>query len=287
MKSSIALTALLACAAALPALAQQYPARPVRFITVGADDAMPRLVAQELAAPLGQQVYVEDHPGASGTIGAEVAARAAPDGYSFMVATTTHMVTPHFYKLSYDFQRDFEPVTLMATSPFVLLAHPALPVRSLQDLIKLARANPGKLNYSATATGSTTMLSCELFKATTGVNITHVPYKSVGAALVDALAGQVPLTMSVAASSLVQVKAGRLRALAVTTPQRSAVLPDVPTFFEPAQSAIARTHSFLRTRAGRQHARGVRQSHQGRHDALERRRESRQARHCVETVEAR
>ena len=220
------------CAAALPSLAQPYPARPIRFITVGADDAMPRLVAQELAAPLGQQVYVEDHPGASGTIGADVAARAAPDGYSFMVATTTHMVTPHFYKLSYDFQRDFEPVTLMATSPFVLLAHPALPVRSLQDLIKLARVNPGKLNYSATATGSTTMLSCELFKAATGIDIVHVPYKSVGAALVDALAGQVPLTMSVAASSLVQIKAGRLRALAVTTPQRSAVMPDVPTFHE-------------------------------------------------------
>ena len=171
------------CATAMPALAQQYPARPVRFITVGADDAMPRLVAQELGGPLGQQVYVEDHPGASGTIGAEVASRAVPDGHSFMVATTTHMVTPHFYKLSYDFVRDFEPVTLMATSPFVLLAHPTLPVRSLQDLIKLAKANPGKLNYSATATGSTTMLSCELFKAATGVNIVHVPYKSVGAAL--------------------------------------------------------------------------------------------------------
>lgn len=220
------------CATTLPALAQQYPTRPVRFITVGADDAMPRLVAQELGGPLGQQVYVEDHPGASGTIGAEVASRAAPDGHSFMVATTTHMVTPHFYKLSYEFVRDFEPVTLMATSPFVLLAHPTLPVRSLQDLIKLAKANPGKLNYSATATGSTTMLSCELFKAATGVNIVHVPYKSVGAALVDALAGQVPLTMSVAASSLVQIKAGRMRALAVTTPQRSAVMPDVPTFFE-------------------------------------------------------
>ena len=150
MKKKNQLAVLLACAASLPAYAQQnaqqYPARPIRFITVGADDAMPRLVAQELAGPLGQQVYVEDHPGASSTIGAEVASRAAPDGYTFMVATTTHLVTPHFYKLSYDFQRDFEPVTLMASSPFVLLAHPSLPVHSLQDLIKLARANPGKMN---------------------------------------------------------------------------------------------------------------------------------------------
>jgi tripartite-type tricarboxylate transporter receptor subunit TctC len=222
----------LGCAFSLAAPAQQYPNRAIRFITVGADDAMPRLLAQELSGTLGQQVYIEEHAGASGTIGAEVASRAPADGYTFMVATSTHMVTPHFYKLTYDIQRDFEPVSMLASTPFVLLAHPSLPVTSLQGLIKLAKASPGKLNYSATATGSTSMLSCELFKAAAGVNIVHVPYKSIAAALIDAVAGQVPLTMSVTPNALSQIKAGRVRALAVTTPKRSAALPDVPAFTE-------------------------------------------------------
>jgi tripartite-type tricarboxylate transporter receptor subunit TctC len=222
----------LGCALSAAAVAQQYPARPIRFITVGADDAMPRLLAQDLSATLGQQVFIEEHAGASGTIGAELASRAPADGYNFMVATSTHMVTPHFYKLTYDLLRDFEPVSLLASTPFVLLAHPSLPVATLQALIKLAKAKPGQLNYSATATGSTSMLSCELFKAAAGVNIVHVPYKSVSAALIDAVAGQVDLTMSVTPSALAQIRAHRVRALAVTTPQRSAVLPEVPTFFE-------------------------------------------------------
>ena len=233
MKIRLLWTAGFACLAiATTVCAQQYPARAIRFITVGADDAMPRLLAQELSATLGQQVYIEEHAGASGTIGAEVASRAPNDGYSFMVATSTHMVTPHFYKLSYDILRDFEPVSLLGSTPFVLLAHPSLPVTNVQDLIKLAKASPGKLFYSATATGSTSMLSCELFKAAAGINLVHVPYKSVGAALIDAVAGQVPLTMSVTPSALAQIKAGRVRALAVTTPRRSAVLPDVPAFTE-------------------------------------------------------
>ncbi len=223
---------MLAWALGASAFAQQYPNRPIRLITVGADPAMPRLLAQHLSGTLGQQVYVEEHAGASGTIGAEVASRAPADGYTFLIATSTHMVTPHFYKLSYDIQRDFAPVTLLASTPFVLLAHPSLPVTNLQDLIKLAKANPGKLNYSATATGSTSMLSCELFKAAAGINIVHVPYKSVGAALIDTIAGQVPLTMSVTPSALPQIMSGRVRALAVTTPKRSAVLPEVPSFVE-------------------------------------------------------
>ena len=173
----ICAAALLACVC--NALAQPYPSRPVRFITVGADDAMPRLLAQELSATLGVQVYIEEHAGASGTIGAEVAARAPADGYNFMVATSTHMVTPHFYKLNYDILRDFEPVSMLASSPFVMLAHPSLPVAATPDLVRLARANPGKLLYGATATGSTTMLSFELFKAAAGINVVHVPYKSV------------------------------------------------------------------------------------------------------------
>jgi tripartite-type tricarboxylate transporter receptor subunit TctC len=212
--------------------AQAYPTRPIRFITVGADDAMPRILAQEISGPLGQQVYIEEHPGASGTIGAEAGARAPADGYSFLVVTSAHMVTPHFYKLSYDIMRDFEPVVLMAATPFVLLAHPSLPVKNLQDLIKLAQAKAGRLNYSSTAAGSSTMLFMEMFKANAKVNIVHVPYKSVAAALTDVVAGQVDLGSSVEPNALAQIRSGRVRALAVSTATRSTVLPDVPTVME-------------------------------------------------------
>lgn len=225
-------TMLAGCALCTTASAQQYPDKPVRIITVGSDPAMPRILAQELSGTLGQQVYVEERAGASGTIGAEAASRAPADGYTLLVATSTHMVTPHFYKLSYDILRDFEPVSLLASSPFVLLAHPSLPVVTLQDLIKLAKAKPGQLNYSATAAGSASMLPFEAFNTAAGIKIVHVPYKAVSGALIDAVAGQVPLTMSPAPSSLGQVSANRLRALAVTTPKRTAALPNVPTFAE-------------------------------------------------------
>ena len=217
------------CAAAS---AQQYPNKPIRIITVGADPTMPRILAAELSGSLGQQVYVEEHAGASGTIGAALAARAPADGYTFMVATSTHMVTPHFYNLSYDILRDFDPVTLLASTPFVLLAHPSLPVKTLADLIKLAKARPGQLNYSATSAGSTSMLTMEMFKAGAQVNIVHIPYKAVSGALADAIAGQVHMTLSVTPAALPMIKAHRVRALAVSIPKRSAVLPDVPTFAE-------------------------------------------------------
>ena len=220
------------CAYGTKAVAQNYPDKPVRIITVGSDPAMPRILAQELSSTLGQQFYVEERAGASGTIGAEVASRAPADGYTLLVVTSTHMVTPYFYKLSYNILRDFEPVSLMATSPFLLLAHPSLPVSNVQELIALAKANPGRLNYSATAAGSATMLPFEMFNSIAGIKIMHVPYKSVAAALIDAVAGQVPLVMSPAPSSLVQVTSGRLRALAVTTPKRTAALPNAPTFAE-------------------------------------------------------
>ena len=217
------------CAAAS---AQQYPNKPIRFITVGAADAMPRILAQVISGPLGQQVFIEEHAGASGTIGAEVASRAPADGYTFLVVTSTHMVTPHFYKLSYDILRDFEPVTLLASTPFVLLSHPSLPVKTLADLIKLARAKPGQLNYSATSAGSTSHLTFEMFRTSAHVNIVHVPYKSIAAALTDVIAGQVDLSLSVTPSALPQIRSHRVRALAVSTPKRSAVLPEVPTFVE-------------------------------------------------------
>jgi tripartite-type tricarboxylate transporter receptor subunit TctC len=239
--SVAALAGLVLCVAAS---AQQYPNKPIRFITVGADDAMPRILAQVLSGQLGQQVFVEEHAGASGTIGAEVASRAPADGYTFMVATSTHMVTPHFYNLSYDILRDFEPVSLLAATPFVLLSHPSLPVKTLGDLIKLAEARPGQLNYSATSAGSTSMLTFEMFKASARVNIVHVPYKSIAAALTDVIAGQVHLSLSVTPSALAQIRAHRVRALAVSTPNRSAVLPEVPTFVEQGLPKVVATAWF-------------------------------------------
>jgi tripartite-type tricarboxylate transporter receptor subunit TctC len=212
--------------------AQQYPAKPIRFITVGGDDAIPRVVAQALSNQVGQQVYVEEHGGASGTIGADVASRAPADGYSLLVATTAHMVTPNFYKLNYDIMRDFEAISLLATYPFVLLAHPSLPAKNLAGLVKLAKAKPGQLNYSSTAAGSTTMLVAEMFKSAAHINLVHVPYKSVGAALTDVIAGQVQLNLNTVPGVLAQVQANRVRALAVSTANRSGVLPDVPTFGE-------------------------------------------------------
>jgi tripartite-type tricarboxylate transporter receptor subunit TctC len=227
---NVAVVAAWVLAAA--AFAQPYPNRPIRFITVGSSEVMPRMLAQVLSGSLGQQVYIEEHAGAAGTIGAGVAARAPPDGYTFLIATGAHTVTHHFFKVSYDILRDFEPVSLLASYPFVLLAHPSLPATTLAELIALAKAKPGQLNYSATSAGSPTMLTAELFKASARVNIVHVPYKSVGAALTDVIAGQVHLCVTSIPSALPQIQAQRVRALAVSTPNRSATVPDVPTFVE-------------------------------------------------------
>lgn len=214
------------------AAAQEWPSRPIRFISVGASDAFPRILAQEISGPLGRQVIVEERAGASGTIGAEFASRQSPDGYTFLVATSTHMVVPNFYKLTYDIVRDFEPISLLGTTPFILVAHPSLPVHSLAQLITLAKRKPGELNFSATSAGSSSHLVAEMFKSNARVNIVHVPYKSMAAALTELLGGQVQLCMSTGPTAVAQIKARKVRALAVSTPERSALLPDVHTFVE-------------------------------------------------------
>ncbi len=226
------------------AQAQQWPSKPIRFITVGASDALPRIIGQEIAQPLGQPIVMEDHPGASGTIGAEFAARQPPDGYTFLVATSTHAVVPNFYKLKYDIVRDFTPVSLLATTPFILVEHPSLPAPTLAQLVELAKKEPGQLYFSATSAGSSSDLVAEMFKATAHVNIVHVPYKSMAAALTDVLAGQVQLCMSVGPTAVSQIEAHKLRALAVSTPHRSAILPEVPTFAESGYPKVVGTAWF-------------------------------------------
>jgi len=232
---------VLHCVGVTAACAQAYPAKSIRFITVGADDALPRLLARELVPVLGQQVYVEDHPGASGTIGAEVGARAPADGYHFLISTGSLAVTPYFYKLNYDILRDFEHVSLLATTAFVLLAHPSLPVNKLSDLVSMARSKPGQLNYASTSAGSGPMLTGELFMASAKLKVVHVPYKSIIAAMTDMVAGQVHLSSVVTPSAVAQVRAGRARALAVSTAKRVGVLPEVPTYAEQGYPQVVTT----------------------------------------------
>jgi tripartite-type tricarboxylate transporter receptor subunit TctC len=224
-----------------PLAAQQWPAKPIIFVATGAADAATRIVGEEASRVLGQQIVIEPHAGASGTISAEYAVRQSADGYTFLAATSALMAATHTFKPSFDVLRDFVPVSLLATAPFILVAHPSLPVRSLADLIALAKKRPGQLNFSATSPGSSSNLTAELFKTKAGIDIVHVSYKTMAGALTDLLAGQVQLCMSAGPNAVAQINAGKVRALAASTPKRSLVIPDVPTFTELGFPDIALT----------------------------------------------
>jgi tripartite-type tricarboxylate transporter receptor subunit TctC len=223
---------------AISASAQTYPVKPVRVIVPfppgGGTDIVARAVAQKLGDALEQTFVVDNRSGAGGTIGSEAAAKAAPDGYTLGIATSsTHGVAPSLYtKLGYDPVKDFAPVTLVATTPFVLAVHPALPVRSIKELIALAKAQPGKLNYASAGNGSSNHLTVEMFDMMTKVKMTHVPYKGSGPALIDLMGGQVDLMINDMSSLLNFVNTGKLRAVAVTSSKRNASLPNVPTIAE-------------------------------------------------------
>jgi tripartite-type tricarboxylate transporter receptor subunit TctC len=217
--------------------AQSYPAKPVRIIvpssTGGAVDGLARLVAQ-ISPSLGQQVIADNRPGANGAIGLELAARSPPDGYTLVLGFLGPLaVNPGLYKkLPYDPLKDFAPITLVAESPLLIVAHPSLPARSVGDLIQFAKARPGQVTYGTGGTGTGGHLTVELFRITAGVDLLHVPYKGVGPALTDVLAGHISLMASSPISSQPHVKAGRLRGLAVTGRARSPALPQVPTMIE-------------------------------------------------------
>ncbi len=222
------------------ALAQTYPAKTVRWISPwpagGANDILSRAIAQELTKAFGQQVIVDNRPGASGTIGTDFVAKSAPDGYTVTLGSTpTHATAPSVYaSLPYDPLRDFAPVTLIATLPNVLVVHPSVPATSVPGLIALARARPGKLNFASTGNGTSQHLSAELFKVMAGVDMVHVPYKGTAPALTDLLAGQVDLAFDNMPALLPHIHSGKLRALAVTPAKRSATLPNLPTIAEAA-----------------------------------------------------
>ena len=237
VRASGVIAGWLVAAFCAPLHAQVYPAKPVRFVVPvapgGATDILTRTLAQRLTSMWGQQVLVDNRPGGGSNVGFEVAAQAPADGYTLLMAQPAFTVNVSLYKkLAYDPLRDFSAITLAATGANVLVIHPSVPARTLKDFIALAKAKPGHLNYASSGNGTTPHLSGELFKAMAGVNITHIPYKGAGASVTDLLGGHVDLAFLSLSSVVPQLKAKRLRALGITSANRSALMPELPTFAE-------------------------------------------------------
>jgi len=233
-----ALAALFVCAAAPAAAQTAYPAKAIRYVVPfpagGPLDIVARAIGQELTKAWNQPVIIDNRPGAGGNIGADLVAKAPPDGYTILMgAVSTHAINPTLYtKLPYDPIKDFAPVTLITSVPNVLVVHPSLPAKNVPELIALAKARPGQLNYASGSTGSAGHLAGELFDTMAGVRMTHIPYKGAAPAVIDLIAGHVSLMFDNLASALPNIKAARVRALAVTTLKRSPLLPELPTISE-------------------------------------------------------
>jgi tripartite-type tricarboxylate transporter receptor subunit TctC len=237
MKISRAWWQLLAIFVCTHAGAQNYPVKSVRIIVSypagGANDIVARMVGQKLNELIAANIVIDNRAGAGGTIGADVAAKSPPDGYTLLMAAGAHALAPSLYsKLPYDIARDFAPISISAKSAYLLVAHPTVPVRSVKDLIALARAKPGALNYASSGVGAPPHLSGEMFNSLAGVKLTHVAYKGDAPAIIDLLGGHVDLAFISISAVSPYVKSGKLRALAVTTAQRTPVMPDVPTIAE-------------------------------------------------------
>ncbi len=237
-KIPAALTVAAVCALPLPAAAQaeKYPNRPVRmlvpFAPGGGTDITARLIATNATAAFGQQVIVDNRAGGGGTIGAEMAVRAAPDGYTVIMVSGSYGTNAALYKLPYDPVKDIQPLVMIGESGFALALHPSVPVKSVAEIITYAKANPGKLNYASTGTGGITHLSTELFDLMAGTKMTHIPYKGTGPALSDLIGGQVQVLFGSFPATIPHVKSGKLRGIGVTTAKRSPALPDVPAIGE-------------------------------------------------------
>jgi tripartite-type tricarboxylate transporter receptor subunit TctC len=234
---SLLAKAVLLLAMVAPAMAaDDYPNRPVRLIIpfppAGSNDVVGRLVAKQLSEKLGQQVFVDNRVGAGGVLGTQAASVAAPDGYTLLVISIAHAVNPALYKLEYDPIKSFTPVSILATGPNVLVVNPELNVKSVKELLALAKEKPGELNYASAGIGSFQHLGGELFKLTAGVNLVHVPYRGGGPAMQDVIAGQVKIMFSSLIQTTPYIKSGQLRPLGTGGSVRSAVLPDVPTIAE-------------------------------------------------------
>lgn len=221
----------------VPARASEYPDKPLRmmvgFPPGGGADILARVISEQLGEKLGTQIVVDNRPGAGSSTGTGIAAKAAADGYTVLLATASFTINPNLYsRVPYDPIRDFAPIAKVASSPLAVVVRPSLPVHSLKELLALAKSKPGQLNYSTGGNGSMGHLAGELLKSMTGVQIQHVPYKGLAPALADLLGGRVEITMSSLASCIAFLKSGKLRALAVTTAKRTPFVPDIPTVAE-------------------------------------------------------
>jgi tripartite-type tricarboxylate transporter receptor subunit TctC len=224
--------------AAGTAFAQDYPNRPVRLVVPypagsSSNDIIARFLAQRLSAPLGQQVLIENRPGAGGNVGSEYVSKAAPDGYTLLVATNgPQAIAPNVFKLNYDSQKDLTPVAMVANVPYMLVVHPSLPVKNVPEFIALAKARPGQLLFASSGNAGTPHLCWELFKSMAKIDIVHVPYKGGAPAMMDTIGGQTQMYCTGLIAASPQIKAGRIRPIGMGTLERSPVMPDVPTVAE-------------------------------------------------------
>ncbi len=238
MQASMAVAALLAWSMLVSAQSAGYPQKPIRIVVAytpaGATDILARVIGQKMNEAWGQPVIIDNRPGANGNIGTEYAAKATADGYTLLMVTAgTHGINPGLYrKLGFDAIKDFSPVSLVAMVPNIFVVNNVVPVKDLKEFIAYAKANPGKLNYGSPGNGSTAHLSMELFKSMTGIQMLHIPYKGSAGVLADLIGGQIVATMDNMPPYVPQVKAGKIRALAVSPTRRSPAVPDVPTVAE-------------------------------------------------------
>jgi len=232
----IALAHVCVLCPSAPALSQQYPVRPIRFIVAfppgGAVDITARIVQPGLSQSFGQPIVIDNRGGAGGAVGTEVAAKSAPDGYTFLLTISSHTINPLLYKLRYDVERDFAPVSLIVSVPQLIAAHPNAPAKTLRELVAAAKERPGAYAYATPGSGTPGHIAAELLKLRTGINIVHVPYKGGGPAVVDTMAGQIPFLFVTAPAALSFTRSEKLRALAVTTRKRTPTAPEIPTVAE-------------------------------------------------------
>jgi len=237
LSTSMVLSALAAAGAAGPLLAQQYPDKPIRMVVGfppgGAADILGRYAAQTLSVRLGQQVVVDNRGGAGGVIATEIVAQALPNGYTLLFTSIPHVINPHLYKkVGYDAFKDFAPVVQFVAVPLMMATSVSFPAKSVKELIAVAKAKPGQINYASGGNGSSSHLAMELFKSMTGTQMNHIPYKGTGPLITDLISGQVSVTIASAVPLTPQVQAGKLRGIAVTGAKRAGALPDLPTIAE-------------------------------------------------------
>jgi len=232
-RAMIALIQVYALCGTTSALSQQYPVKPIRFIVTfppgGTVDITARIVQPRLSESFGQPIVIDNRGGAGGVVGTEIAAKSAPDGYTFLFTLSSHTINPLLYKLRYDVERDFAPVSLLVSVPQLIAAHPNAPAKTLRELVAAAKERPGVYSYASPGTGTPGHIAAELLKQRTGINIVHVPYKGGGPAVADTIAGQIPFLFLTAPAALSFTRSGKLRALAVTTRKRTPTAPEIPT----------------------------------------------------------